>query len=258
MFLHAITRQPGPDYAQGLTTSDLPEPDLGAALLQHGHYVACLENLGLKVTTLPPAPGFPDACFVEDTAVVTAEVAVITRPGALSRREEILSIEPILAQFRPELRRIVAPGTVDGGDILQVGRQFFIGISDRTNAEGARQLAEILTGHGYRCTTIPVAAGLHLKSSLNYIGHDLLLVTAAFQDHPAIKEYQKILCPPGEEYAANTLLVNGTLVTPRGFPGTLRLLRTTGFPIIELDTSEYRKMDGGLTCLSLRLEAAQP
>ncbi|MBU4524707.1 MAG: amidinotransferase [Desulfomicrobium sp.] len=254
MFSHAIARIPGPDYPQGLTTSTLPAPDLDLALAQHDAYVRCLKSLGLTVDVLPPAPGFPDACFVEDTAVVVREVAVVSRPGAPSRQGEADSMVEPLSAHRP-LARITDPGTLDGGDILQVDKRFFIGVSDRTNEEGARQLAAILAGHGYQSDIIHVAAGLHLKSSLNYVGENTMLVTADFAGHPAIKGFRQIVCPEGEEYAANTLLVNGTLIMPSGYPRTRALLETLGLPIAQLDTSEYRKMDGGLTCLSLRLES---
>lgn len=254
MFSHAITRIPGPDYSKGLTTSALPAPDLDLALRQHEAYVRCLESLGLAVQVLPAAPGFPDACFVEDTAVVTREIAVISRPGAPSRRDETLSMVGPLSAHRP-LARIEDPGTLDGGDILQVEKRFFIGVSDRTNEDGARQLAAILAGHGYESSIIKVAAGLHLKSSLNFVGENTMLVTRDFAGHPAISNFKQILCPEGEEYAANTLLVNGTLIMPSGYPRTRALLESLGLPIVELDTSEYRKMDGGLTCLSLRLQS---
>ena len=254
MFSHAITRIPGPDYSQGLTTSTLAAPDLALTLAQHEAYVRCLESLGLTVTVLPAAPGFPDACFVEDTAVVVREIAVITRPGAPSRQGEVDSMIRPLSEHRP-LARIEAPGTLDGGDILQVGRRFFIGVSDRTNEHGARQLESILAGHGYQSALIDVAAGLHLKSSLNYVGKNTMLVTHDFAEHPAIEDFQRIICPEGEEYAANTLLVNETLIMPSGYPRTKALLAPLGLPIVELDTSEYRKMDGGLTCLSLRLHS---
>ena len=253
MFCHAITRIPGPDYPLGLTTSTMAAPDMDLTLAQHAAYVDCLRTLGLTVDVLPAAEGFPDACFVEDTAVVVREVAVVTRPGAPSRAGETAFIEAALAAHRP-LARIEAPGTLDGGDILQVGKRFFIGVSDRTNEEGARQLAAILGAHGYESDVIRVAAGLHLKSSLNYVGSETMLVTADFAGHPVIEGYRQIVCPEGEEYAANTLLVNGTLIMPCGYPRTRDLLAPLGMPVVELDTSEYRKMDGGLTCLSLRLE----
>lgn len=252
MFSHAITRLPGPDYPLGLTTSTLPAPDMDLTLTQHRAYVQALHALGLEVTVLPALPGHPDACFVEDTAVVTPEVAVITLPGALSRQGETPTIAATLAAHR-SLARITAPGTLDGGDILQVGQRFFIGVSDRTNAAGARQLADILAAHGYQSDIIPVAAGLHLKSSLNYVGQNTMLVTRDFAGHPAIAGFRELVCPSGEEYAANTLLINDALIMPAGYPRTKIMLQELGMPVIELDTSEYRKMDGGLTCLSLRL-----
>jgi dimethylargininase len=253
MFSHAIARIPGPDYPLGLTTSTLPAPDLDLALAQHDAYVRCLKSLGLVVEVLPFTPGFPDACFVEDTAVVVREVAIVSRPGAPSRLGEAESMVAPLSAHRA-IARIEAPGTLDGGDILQVDKRFFIGVSDRTNDEGARQLAAILAEHGYQSAIIRVAAGLHLKSSLNYVGKNTMLVTRDFAGHPAINDFGQIVCPEGEEYAANTLLVNGTLIMPAGYPRTRMLLEPLGLPIVELDTSEYRKMDGGLTCLSLRLQ----
>lgn len=254
MFAHAITRLPGPDYALGLTTSGLPAPELALTIFQHKAYVDSLKSLGLDVLELPPAPGFPDACFVEDTAVVTREVAVITRPGALSRQGEIATMATALKPFR-NLAWIDAPGTLDGGDVLQVGKTIFIGISDRTNEAGARQLANILAPLGYASTFIDVAAGLHLKSSINFVGNNTMLVTKDFADHPAIEGYTRLVAPDGEKYAANTLLINGTLIMPSGYPKTRTMLDTFCCPIVELDTSEYRKMDGGLTCLSIRLES---
>ncbi|GAB1410682.1 hydrolase [Desulfovibrionales bacterium] len=253
MFTHAITRQPGSDYPLGLTTASLPTPDFSLTLAQHEKYIACLRDIGLNVEELPPATGFPDACFVEDTAVVVPEIAVISRPGAPSRLGEAQLMTPALARYRPVVH-IEAPGTLDGGDVLQAGRQMFIGISDRTNELGARQLAEILIPHGYACHLIPVAAGLHLKSSLNYVGKNTMLVTRDFASHPAIQDFSLLVAPLEEEYAANTLLVNNTLIMPAGYPKTRDLLRSLGLPIRELDTSEFRKMDGGLSCLSLRLE----
>lgn len=254
MFTHAITRLPGPDYAQGLTTSPLAAPDVPLTLAQHRAYVECLRSLGLVVEELPPAPGFPDACFVEDTAVVVPEVAVITRPGAPSRLGEAALMTSVLGRYRSVVQ-IESPGTLDGGDILQVERHVFIGVSDRTNEDGARQLREILTPFGYTCHLIRVSAGLHLKSSLNYVGHNTMLVTKDFAGHSALHNFTVFLSPSGEEYAANTLLVNDTLIMPAGYPKTQAMLKGLRTPLHTLDTSEFRKMDGGLTCLSLRLSA---
>ena len=251
MFTRAIVRKPGPDFADGLTTSGLGRPDFTRMLAQHAAYLALLQDLGLAVEELGALPGHPDAHFVEDVAVVTPEVAVLTRPGAPARRGEEESMLPVLARHRPVVR-IEAPGTLDGGDVLMVGRHFFVGISQRTNLEGARALGTALEAHGCTWAPVAVAAGLHLKSSVNWAGGDTLLLSEAFQDRPEFAGYRKLVVDPAEEYAGNTLWVNGHLLTPSGFPRTLAQLEGLGLPIHLLDTSEARKMDGGLTCMSLR------
>lgn len=252
MFTHAITRLPGPDFAQGLTTSgDLGAPDYGLILQQHTDYCAALKWVGIEIITLDVLVGYPDAYFVEDVAVVTPDVAVITRPGADARRGEAPHIEPMLAQYRP-IVRIESPGTVDGGDVLMVGTHFFIGVSERTNQSGAEQLGRILESHGNTWDAIPVGAGLHLKSSVNFIGKNTLLLTAEFSTFEQFSKYSKIILDEDEVYAGNTLLINKHLLTPKGFPKTKAKLESLGLPIIELDVSEVQKMDGGLTCMSLR------
>lgn len=251
MFTRAIVRKPGPDCGRGLTQSGLGPPDYERILAQHKAYIEALRSLGLTVTVLPAAPGFPDSYFVEDTAVVTPRLAVITNPGAKSRRGEENSIEPVLARFRPTFR-LKPPATVEGGDVLMVENHFFIGVSERTNLEGARALGKHLQEHGYTWTPVPVAAGLHLKSSVNYVGQGRLIVTRDFAAQTEFEDFPKIVLDPGEEYAANILWINGSLIVPAGFPKTRRKLDKLGLPVIELDVSEVRKMDGGLTCLSLR------
>lgn len=251
MFTHALTRKPGPDFSEGLTTSLLGEPSYTRIKKQHHAYVETLEKLGLEVMLLDPLPGFPDAYFVEDTAVVTPEVAVITIPGAPSRQGEQTSIEPVLSRFR-KIEKIQPPGTVDGGDVLMAGDRFFIGISDRTNTEGAHQLGAILGSYGYTWDTISVGEGLHLKSSVNFVGKNTLILTQPFQGMNIFESYDKIVLDEEEMYAANTLWVNDNLVMPSGFTAAKEKLSKMGMPLIELDVSEVAKMDGGLTCLSLR------
>jgi dimethylargininase len=148
--------------------------------------------------------------------------------------------------------RVEPPGTIDGGDVLMVGSHFLVGLSDRTNSDGASRLGRILAGFGYTWEAVPVAAGLHFKSSVNLVGKDTLLTTRQYHDHPALGGFRRIVVSRQEEYAANTLLVNDHLIMPAGFPDTRDKLSALGKPIIEVDTSEFRKMDGGLTCLSLR------
>ena len=251
MFSIAITRKPGKNFGQGITSADLGEPSYARMLTQHRVYSDTLIQIGLQVNELPPLPNYPDAYFVEDVAVVTAEVAVISNPGAPARNGEQQHIEPILAEYR-ELACIEPPGTLDGGDVLMVGKKFFIGISERTNPQGAAQLGEILKRHGYTWVSVRVGAGLHLKSHVNWVGGNVLLIGAAFAGQPEFDGYTQIQINPAEEYACNTLWINGTLLTPKGFPNTREQLTTLGLPIIELETSEVHKMDGGLTCMSLR------
>ena len=251
MFTHAIVRKPGDDFARGSTTSNLGTPRYELIMKQHEAYIEALSSLGLELVVLEALPNYPDAYFVEDTAVVTPDVAIITNPGNKDRQGEEDTIERALATYRKTVR-IQAPGTVDGGDVLQVDSHFFIGISERTNREGAKQLGCIFEEYGYTWATVCVEAGLHLKSSVNYIGKNTLLITGKFARGDEFKGYDTIIVNKTEEYAANTLLINNSLITPKGFPNTIKKLEATGLDIIELDISEVRKMDGGLTCMSLR------
>ncbi len=252
MFTQAIARKPGKNFARGLTAAvSVTPPRYELLLQQHETYLETLMSCGLEVTILDPLPDYPDAYFVEDTAVVTPDVGVITNPGAATRNGEEESMVPVLAGFR-KIERILAPGTVDGGDVLQVGSHFFIGLSERTNKEGAGQLGRILESFGNTWATVEVGAGLHFKSSVNYVGQNTLLVTPDFAEHAEFRGYEKIVLENAEAYAANTLLVNEHLLIPAGFPATRQKLEALGFKIIELETSEVRKMDGGLTCMSIR------
>jgi dimethylargininase len=253
-FTRALCRTPGADAASGLTTSSaLGAPDHVRLLAQHAAYVDTLRGLGLTVDVLPPLPGFPDAYFVEDPVVFTPSVALVTRPGAAARLGEAEAIAPALAKYADKrVERVEAPATLDGGDVLCAGGHWFIGLSDRTNAEGAASLGKVLEAQGLRWTSVPVGAGLHLKSSVNSLGDSRVIVVPDFAEHPAFAALAKVVVDSAEEYAANTLWINGTLITPRGFPKTLAKLQALGMPVVELDTGEIRKMDGGLTCLSLR------
>jgi len=250
-FTHAIARLPAVNAGDGLTTAGLGAPDTERMLAQHRDYLRVLGSLGLQVTVLDADENFPDGCFVEDTAVVTPGVAVITRPGAPSRRGEEIAIEPLLAAHRP-IARIIAPGSVDGGDILVMGERVLIGLSGRTNREGARQLTEISESRGMRCITLAAGDGLHLKSSVNALGDDRLLVTREFSECSELSEFERIVVPADESYAGNSLWVNGHVLVPAGFPATRELINGLGIETIEIRVSEFRKMDGGLTCLSIR------
>lgn len=250
-FTHAIVRTPGPDLALGLTTANLGVPDYKFALEQHTDYVNTLRKLELTIIELPFLPGFPDAHFVEDTAVITPEIAIITRPGADSRREEALHIAPVL-EDRFKTARIDDPGTLDGGDVLIIGKNVFVGVSQRTNREGADQLEAILSPFDYKTTRIPLSGGLHLKSSVNYVGENLLLMSEELVDEPGFERFEKMIVPLEETYACNTLWINDNLVVPDGFPETRIMLEDVGLPMHIIRMSEMEKLDGGLTCLSLR------
>ena len=251
MFSRAITRRPGPDLAAGLTTADLGPPDWRRALEQHAAYVEALVGLGLEVEVLPALSGHPDACFVEDCAVVVPELAVITLPGAPSRRGETASVAAVLGAGR-ESAAIAAPGTLDGGDVLVAGRTCWIGLSARTNEAGARQLAALLEPCGYTCMLVPVGGGLHLKSGVNHLGDRRLLLTAGLAGQDCFAGWEQVVVPADEAYACNSLWINGTVLVPDHHPAAVALLRGLGLPLIVLDTSEIMKLDGGLTCLSLR------
>jgi dimethylargininase len=248
---HAIVRDPDSDAAEGLTVQSGPPLCLEQLQYQHAAYCDALAALGVKLIRLDPAPGFPDAYFVEDTAVVTPEIAIIARSGALQRRGEEQSVARVLGRYR-KLTEISAPGTLDGGDVLIVGRQVFIGLSRRTNPQGAAQLARVLARYDYRCARVTVDDGLHLKSSLTCIGDRQLLLIAPWAARPEFEDYDKILVDPLEAHACNTLWINNHLIIPQGYPRTHALLTAAGKSIIELPTRQIHRMDGGLTCLSIR------
>ncbi|MFP5111506.1 dimethylarginine dimethylaminohydrolase family protein [Bacillaceae bacterium C204] len=252
MYKNTIVKIPSESYICGLTTSDLGRPILEKALEQHQAYIEALKKCGTDVTILPSKIEFPDSTFVEDTAVLTPKFAVISNPGALSRNGEIHEMEPVIKSFYETIYYIKSPGTLDGGDILQIEDHFYIGISARTNHDGAEQLKQILESEGYKGTIIPLEKFFHLKTGITYLGNQTIVVAGEFIDHPEFNSYQKIVVPPEEEYAANCIRVNDYVIIPAGYPVTRQKLNGAGYQTIELEMSEFRKQDGGLSCLSLR------
>lgn len=251
-FQKVIAKTPGKSYVEGLTTSDLGKPDYEILLVQHEAYVEALKKCGVEVTLLSASEEFPDSTFVEDAAVLTAEFAVITNPGAESRNGEIVEIESVLKDFYDKFHYIKSPGTLDGGDILQADNKFYIGISERTNEEGARQLKEILENEGFEATIIPLQKFFHLKTGIAYLGNNKMVVAGEFVDHPAFDSYDKIVITDADEYSANCIRVNDYVIIPKGYSETKRKINEAGYETIELDMSEVQKQDGGLSCLSLR------
>ena len=258
-FTRAVVRPPDRNFAAGLSSAADGPPDVDRALEQHAAYVRALRDCGIKITSLPPDAGYPDATFVEDTAIVTARGAVLMRPGAHSREGEVRSMALCLRHFYADLPAIAAPGTVDGGDICEADGHFLIGVSARTNTEGARQLAEHLGRLGYSSSTIDIRstpALLHLKSGIAYLGDGLWVLDGAIEQalrsQAAIDVRDLIVVAAREAYAANCIRVNGAVLAPAGYPGLRAALEQRGLRVLTLDMSEFRKMDGGLSCLSLR------
>lgn len=252
LFTKALVRTPCRAMVNGLSTSGLGRPDYEKALAQHDAYVEALRGCGLAVTVLAADEAFPDSVFIEDTAVLSEKTAVVTRPGAPSRRGEEKAVAAALQNFYGRLEAIRAPGTLEGGDVLRAGDRFYVGLSARTNEDGARQFAAILQGHGYEAIPVPLREVLHLKTGISYLGHNRLLACGEFLDQPLLSSFERIPVPAGESYAANSLWINGRVLVPAGFPGTLRLVSGLGYDAVPVDVSEFRKLDGGLSCLSLR------
>jgi dimethylargininase len=255
MFTKAIVSEPAPSFAEGLTTAGLGVPDYELALRQHQGYCVALEKCGLELIRVEPDADCPDGTFVEDTAVLTSRCAVIARPGAPSRRREVSTIRNALAGFYPELPAIHSPGTVDGGDICEAGQHFFIGLSARTNQAGAEQLAALLTVQVYTYTFVDIRAIdglLHLKSGLAYLGDNRLAISPALLEGGDFSNYEFVLVEAEEEYAANCVRINDHVLLAAGYPVFAGKLQELGYQTIALEMSEFRKMDGGLSCLSLR------
>jgi dimethylargininase len=258
-FARAIVRPPGANFASGLTSATGGAPDLTLALGQHRSYCEALRTCGLDLTPLSPDSNFPDGTFVEDAAVVTENGAVITRPGAPSRRGEIDSVARCLVSLTPRMLRIEAPGTVDGGDVCEVDGHFLIGVSARTNAAGADQLKIHLDTLGYRASIIDIRASktlLHLKTGMAYVGEGIWVLASEIESELKslldIPMPQVISIPTHESYSANCIRVNDAVLVPSGYAHLARELERRGLRPLPLDMSEFKKMDGGLSCLSLR------
>jgi dimethylargininase len=255
-FTTAVARLPGRSYTEGLTTSaSQGRPDLRLALRQHAAYCEALRVCGLTVTVLAADEQHPDGTFVEDTAVLAERVAITTRPGAPTRASEVSAVAEALRRFRPELHSIAPPGTLDGGDVCQIEDHFLIGISARTNEAGALQLARILERHGYGASLIDIRASrtlLHLKTGIAYIGERRLVVAADAPKLEGLGDFEFIVVDAAESYAANCVRVNDAVLVAAGYPRFAKRLEALGYRLRFLDVSEFRKMDGGLSCLSLR------
>jgi dimethylargininase len=251
----AIVRKPAQSFSKGLTNAHLGAPDYELALSQHRAYCEALERCGLLLTNLEPDDAYPDSTFIEDTAVIVGEAVVLTRPGAASRAGEVASVAETLREFFSRVESIQDPGCLDGGDVCEVGNHYFIGISERTNEAGARQLGGFLTALGKTHSFVDIRDRdglLHLKSGVAYLGDNHLVVIDALASLREFSDYQLVRLADGEEYAANCVRINDRLLIANGYSGFAATLAALGYQTIRLDMSEFRKMEGGLSCLSLR------
>ena len=224
--------------------------DVDRARQQHAQYEAALKDLGLAVLSLPEEPDLPDSVFVEDAALVLDEIAIITRPGAASRRPETKSIAQILAPFR-ELRHIQAPAHVDGGDILRLGRRIYLGVTQRSDTNAMEQMQEMLTPLGYDVHAVPVQGCLHLKSAVTEVAPDTVLLNAAWVNPNTFDNVKILEVDPSEPYAANALRVGDSLLYCTAFPRTRARIERAGMRTVNVDADELAKAEGALTCCSL-------
>ena len=255
MFKNVIVKRPCSKITDGITSSpELGTPNYELALKQHDTYIEALKSCGVEVTVLEADENFPDSCFVEDTAVLTRKCAIISNPGAESRNKEVEAMIPVIKKFYSEdcIEYIKAPGTLEGGDVMMVGDHSYVGRSARTNEEGIRQFIEILEKYGLTGSEVELTEVLHLKTGVNYIENNNMLVSGEFINKPDFEKYNKYIIPAEEAYAANCIWVNDKVIVPANFPAVEKIVREAGYEVILVDTSEYRKIDGGLSCLSLR------
>ncbi len=251
-FKRAIVRTPCPNMVKGLTTANLGVPHYQLALQQHADYISTLQKCGLDVIVLPAENKFPDSTFIEDVALLTPYCAIITNPGALSRKGESKNITEILSQFFNKIEYIKEPGTLDAGDVLQAGQHFYIGLSKRTNIPGARQMQIVLENYGFTSSFIKVRGILHLKSGVAYLENGNLVISEMMANIPEFQKYRLIKISRQESYAANCVCINGKVIIPQKYPNAKQLIEKVNYQILEVDLSEFRKIDGGVSCLSLR------
>ena len=252
-FSRAITRRPAASIIHGLRAEDIGNPDLAQMRRDHLHYVETLRLAGAEVTELDPLEEFPDSVFVEDVALCLPEIAILMRPGAPTRAGEVAQMAPVLRDYYERLAAIEAPGHIEGGDILVTAREILVGRSARTDAAGIAQLAEIVKPHGYQLREVATPPGvLHFKTDCSLLDAETILATQRLDASGCFEDYRVIHTADGEEAAANSIRYNGLVLMPAGFPGTHERLLQAGYEVREINNSECAKLDGGMSCLSLR------
>lgn len=252
-FIAAIAKRPSEAVSGGIRSSGGRDPDPQLFAHQHDHYVRTLEDCGLAVTVLPADPQFPDSVFVEDTALCFQGFAVLLRPGAPTRAGEVTAIAPALSQWYDDVETLDR-GHVDGGDVLWTGREVIVGQSARTNHEGATALVELLTRRGLTARTAHTPEGvLHFKSDSSSLDAETVLATNRLASSGVFDDYRVLVVPAGEEAAANAVRIRDRVLIPAGSPATTAMLSEAGFDVVELNNSEPALIDGGLSCMSLRI-----
>jgi len=227
--------------------------DVALAIEQHREYEFALEKLGCKIQRLLVEPSMPDSVFIEDTAVVLDEIAIITRPGAISRRPEVKSVAAALDPYRP-LAYIQAPGILDGGDVLRIGKTLYVGLSDRTNISAIAQLRECLSSYHYQIKSVDVRGCLHLKSAVTQVAQDILLINREWIDSHIFDEMTCIDIASDEPFAANALLIGDTVIYPTAFTRTRQKLQENGINVLLVNISEIAKAEGAVTCCSIVMD----
>ena len=254
-FSRALARTPAKTFAQGLTSAALGGPDLDIVLAQHRAYLTALEHAGLDVIVLDADDAFPDSTFVEDAAIVVGGRAILTRPGAESRAGETAAIRSALTSYFGAIASIAPPATLDGGDVCETENRVFVGLSHRTNRSGAEQLAAWLGDAGIATELVDITdldGILHLKSGMSYLGDGIFVVDATLRSRLSLDGADVIVPPATEVYGANCVRVNDVVLLASGHPQLQAALEDRGLRVVVLDMSEYQKMDGGLSCLSIR------
>ncbi|SLN42987.1 N(G),N(G)-dimethylarginine dimethylaminohydrolase [Roseovarius albus] len=252
-FSRAITRRPAASITHGLRAEDIGTPDLAQMQAAHDHYVSTLKNAGAEVIELPPLEDFPDSVFVEDTTLCLQPGAVMMRPGAPSRLGEVAQMEPAIRAVFDDVRQIKGPGHIEGGDILVTGREILVGRSDRTDSTGVAELTGIVADWGYTVREVFTPPGvLHFKTDCSLLDGETILSTKRLDASGCFKGYRVLHVPEGEEAAANAIRFNQFVVSPAGFPHTAEMLCQNGYDVVEINNTECAKLDGGMSCLSLR------
>jgi dimethylargininase len=252
MFTKAIVRKPGRSVVHGISTAGLGAVDYPKMCRQHEAYIDALKKCGLEVIILDQEERFPDSVFMEDVALLTSKCAVVTRPGAKSRQGEEKLIKPVLSSYYNTVEQIEPPGTLEAGDVMMAGTHFYIGLSERTNQAGAEQLISILEKYGFSASKVHLKDILHLKTGISFIENNTVLIAEVYKAEEAFSSYNKLWVDSDESYAANCVWINGHVLLPAGNPKIKASIENEGFRVIELEMSEFRKLDGGLSCLSLR------